>query len=70
MGEKFVLNSPVILEDLMKDVEGVLIQETERRALCAKCFEGITVDFLKVSYLPISRRYGIVFSGRWPFFSL
>jgi hypothetical protein len=55
IGEKFVLNSPVIPEDPMEGVESSLIQETaffketttERRASYAKCSEEISGDILK-----------------------
>jgi len=52
MGEKFVLNSPVIpeegiQEDPMEGVQDTLNQETETRLTCAKCSEEITVDFSK-----------------------
>ncbi|PKB94523.1 hypothetical protein RhiirA5_438574 [Rhizophagus irregularis] len=47
MGEKFVLNSLVILEDPMeKVIKNALIQETEI-GTCAKCSKKITLGFPK-----------------------
>ncbi|PKC60402.1 hypothetical protein RhiirA1_468076 [Rhizophagus irregularis] len=47
MGKKFVLNSLVILKDLMeKVVKNALIQETEI-GTCAKCSKKITLGFPK-----------------------
>ncbi len=47
MNEKFILNSPVILEDLMENVENILIQKMTTQLTCAKCAEEIIIDFLK-----------------------
>ncbi|RIA86439.1 hypothetical protein C1645_740863 [Glomus cerebriforme] len=47
MGEKFNLIPTTIPEDPMEDVEDTSNQETEKRAICAKCAEEISVDVPK-----------------------